>query len=161
MTITPGQANRRLTQLHTTLRYLAAHTPIAIAHINTAINTHDGYPNGTNEISVATTRSSSIVEQAAGHLLPLTDELHDIDYHLDQAERHINRLVYETQRRSPAITDDDKRRMRCSGGTGTDEWTRPGCTNIADPTRTDGLCTACRSRMRRWQQRQHEHGATG
>ncbi len=156
MTITSGQANRRITQLHTTLRYLAAHTPIAIAHINTEINTHDGYPSGANEITVATTRSSSIVEQAAGHLLPLTDELADIDYHLDQAERHIQHLVRATQRRSPAITDDDKRRMRCTGGgdqPGAIEWGDSACTEWAD---AGGLGPACRMRRMRWQRNQHD-----
>jgi len=156
MTITPSQASRRLTQLHTTLRYLTAHTPIAIGHINTEINAHDGYPTGASEISVATTRSSSIVEQAAGHLLPLTDELAYLDYHLDQAERHIARLVSATQRRSPAITDDDKRRMRCTGGgdlAGAIEWGDSACTEWAD---AGGLGPACRMRRMRWQRRQHD-----
>ncbi len=160
--ITPSHANRSTYDLHAQLADINRRLPSAIAAITHQLHHLDGYPTGSSEVTVATSRGSSTVERTVlartstsrHQHVALTDTLADIAYRIEQLQLHARALDDHIRTHAPPATSDaDKRRLRCTGGGGgvTESWTRPDCTNYAD---AGGLCAACRMRRHRWQQQQ-------
>jgi hypothetical protein len=153
--ITPGSANRRCHAIATELADITAWLPITIGHLHRLHDTTDGYPTGSSEISVTTSRGESTVERAVTQRRTSSEELDDIDSELQALEDIVavltnrNRRYRHDTRPDHVITDEERARLRCTGGGSIEPWTDPGCTEYAAPGR-DGLCIKHWMRRYRW-----------
>ncbi len=156
MTITPGQANRRCHDIATALNDITAWLPLTIGYLHRQHDTIDGYPTGTNEPCVTTSRGESTVEQAITRRRTHSEELDDIDSELQALEDIVNVLTQRNRRYrhdtrpDHVVTPEERARLRCTGGGSIEPWTDPTCTEYAAPGR-DGLCI--KHWMRRYRHR--------
>lgn len=159
MSITPRYARQRLHAIKALVDDLCVDVPRAIELNRAQRDQIDGYPSGSSDVTVHTSRGTSSVEHSAMALELLNREADDILEHINALAAVCGDMLDIIRHRAPRLSAEEKAAMLCSGGVnlpGAIVWSDPLCRNVQSPGRRDGLCDKCRMAQSRWRRRERE-----